>query len=183
MTELKKPISTDGTAPSVRPRSEIVDHMDLTETPGHLLRRAQQRAVEIFFQLVDEDGLRPPQLAVMLTIYQNPGLNQSDLVRRTGIDRSTTGDMIARLVNRNLVERRRATDDQRANHLWITQVGITALENTIESAEKVQDIIMAPIPVARREGFLDLLKLVADLPADPVGQNDGQNKEQKESKT
>jgi DNA-binding MarR family transcriptional regulator len=179
MTEHKKPVSTDGTAPPARPRSEILDHMDLTETPGHLLRRAQQRAVEIFFQLVDEDGLRPPQLAVMLTIYQNPGLNQSDLVRRTGIDRSTTGDMIARLVNRNLVERRRATDDQRANHLWITKAGITALENTMEGAGKVQDVIMAPIPAARREGFLDLLKLVADLPADP----DGRNKEQKESKT
>ena len=107
----------------------------------------------------------------MLAVYQQPGSTQSDLVRRTGIDRSTMGDMITRLVKRDLLEKTRTSVDQRANQLWITDLGVSALENTIKGAERAQDQIMAPIPEAKRGEFLKLLKLVADLPDEKKSQN------------
>lgn len=141
-----------------------LDDMDLSEVPGHLLRRAQQRAVELYWEAVGEDGLRPPQFAVLLSIYQNPGLNQTELVNRTGIDRSTVADMIGRLSKRGLIRRARTESDQRANRLWITEDGQAALERTAGSAEAAQDSIMAPIPAPQRREFLALLKRLADLP-------------------
>lgn len=141
-----------------------LNNIELREVPGHLLRRAQQRAVELYWASVGEDGLRPPQFAVLLTIYQNPGLNQTELVQRTGIDRSTVADMISRLSKRGLIRRARTETDQRANRLWVTDEGTCALERTADVAQAAQDNIMAPIPPEQRRQFLELLKKLADLP-------------------
>src|SRR5262249_62030882 len=103
-----------------KPAPRAIDLVDLRRTPGHLLRRAQQRAVDLFVQAVGENGLRPPQFAVLVSVYQNPGLNQTDLVGKTGIDRSTNADMMDRIVPRGYIERRRAAADERVNTLRAT---------------------------------------------------------------
>ena len=43
-------------------------------------------------------GLTPRQFAVLMTIAEEEGLTQTDLVDRTGIDRSTLADIVARLL-------------------------------------------------------------------------------------
>lgn len=141
-----------------------LNDITLSDVPGHLLRRAQQRAIELYWASVGEDGLRPPQFAVLLTIYQNPGLNQTELVQRTGIDRSTVADMIGRLSKRGLIRRARTETDQRANRLWVTDEGTGALTRTADAAQAAQDHIMAPIPPDQRARFLELLKRMAELP-------------------
>lgn len=141
-----------------------IDLIDIARTPGHLLRRAQQRAVDLFVQAVGENGLRPPQFAVLVTVYQNPGLNQTHLVDRTGIDRSTIAEMIDRMVARGYIERKRDAADQRVNTLWATNAGIAALEACVDAALAVQDKILAPVPPERRTALLKALALLAELP-------------------
>ena len=143
-----------------------IDLVDIRRTPGHLLRRAQQRAVDLFVQAVGENGLRPPQFAVLVTIYQNPGLNQTHLVDKTGIDRSTIAEMIDRLVARGFIERRRDTGDQRVNTLWATVAGIAALEACVDAAMAAQEAILAPVPPEKRAALLEALVLLAELPPD-----------------
>ncbi len=143
-----------------------IDTVDLRRTPGHLLRRAQQRAVDLFIQAVGENGLRPPQFAALVTVYQNPGLNQTHLVDKTGIDRSTVADMIDRMVARGYIERRRDSGDQRVNTLWITDAGIAALEACVDAVLAVQDAILAPVPPEKRAALMEALALLADLPPD-----------------
>jgi DNA-binding MarR family transcriptional regulator len=144
----------------------LIDTIDLRRTPGHLLRRAQQRAIDMFAQAVGENGLRPPQFAVLVTVYQSPGLNQTDLVDKTGIDRSTMAELIDRLVARGYIERRRGAADQRVNSLRITPAGIAALEGCAAAAMASQEAIMAPIPPEKRAAVLEALILLADLPAE-----------------
>lgn len=154
-----------GTArPKTTPR--LIDTVDIRHTAGHLLRRAQQRAVDLFVQAVGENGLRPPQFAVLVTVYQNPGLNQTHLVDKTGIDRSTIADMIDRMVARGYLERKRGAADQRVNTLWPTAAGIEALEGCIAAAVTVQDAILAPVPAEKRAALLEALTLLAELPPD-----------------
>ena len=138
--------------------------MRLEKTPGHLLRRAQQRAIEIYQHEVGENGLRPPQFSLMLSVYQNPGINQTELVKLTGVDRSTVADTITRLEKRGLI-RRKPGEDQRARRLWVTDAGAEAVDRDIVGGQKAQDLIMAPIPRSERERFLELLRQIADLPA------------------
>src|SRR5689334_1359570 len=119
-----------------------IDLIDIRRTPGHLLRRAQQRAIDLFVQAVGENGLRPPRFAVLTTDYQTPGLNQTQLVDKTGIDRSTVADRIDRMVARGYIERKRDAADQRVNTLWATGAGIAALEACVDAAMAVQDEIL-----------------------------------------
>jgi DNA-binding MarR family transcriptional regulator len=143
-----------------------IDLIDIRRTPGHLLRRAQQRAVDLFVQAVGENGLRPPQFAVLATVYQNPGLNQTHLVDRTGIDRSTIAEMIDRMVARGYIERKRDAADQRVNTLWATDTGIAALEACVDAALAAQEQILAPVPPEKRAALLEALALLAELPPD-----------------
>lgn len=138
----------------------------LGEAPGHLLRRCQQRAVEIFMEEIGATRLTPRQFALLLTLAQRPGLTQTELVEETGIDRSTVGDMIDRLVRRGLVRRRRSGSDQRANTLAILPAGTTALREALPAVERAQTRIMAPLPPAMRSTFMAALQLMAnDAPA------------------
>ena len=146
-----------------------IDGIALHETPGHLLRRAQQRAVDLFVQAVGERGLRPPQFALLLAAWQNPEANQSELVRITGIDRSTAADMITRLAGRGLIRRVRTEADGRANRLSVTAEGVAALEAAADRVERAQERIVAPIPAGQRAQFLRNLARIADLPVSPAG--------------
>lgn len=161
-----------------------IDGIALHETPGHLLRRAQQRAVDLFVQAVGERGLRPPQFALLLAAWQNPEANQSELVRITGIDRSTAADMITRLAGRGLIRRVRTEADGRANRLRVTAEGVAALEAAADRVARAQERIVAPIPAGQRAQFLKNLSLIADLPDPPAGSrpaglrpDDGANRE------
>jgi MarR family len=72
---------------------------------SHLLHRAEQLASERFAHLVG-DTITLRQFAVLAAIAEAPGLSQSDLVRATGVDRSTLADMMNRMEKRGWVARR-----------------------------------------------------------------------------
>jgi len=132
--------------------------------PGHLLRRCQQRAVDLFVDEIGETGPTPRQFALLLCIHQNPGASQIELVRRSGIDRSTLAEMLRRLLRRGLVARRRTDGDKRANALRLTTEGEALLARTIPSLIAAQERILAPIPRAQHKRMIALLRLIADLP-------------------
>ena len=148
-----------------QPIDPLADYR-LTDAPGHLLRRCQQRAVELFNQEVGGAGPTPRQFAAMLTIYQNPGLNQTELVRRTGIDRSTIGDLVGRLVQRGWVERQRTDDDARANALSVTPDGVESLRRAVDAIDRTQARILDPLPEDQHPVLLNFLRRLADLPDD-----------------
>ena len=78
----------------------------LNRSAAHLLHRAGQRAADIFTDEAGPDALTPRQFAVLLAVSNEEGLTQTELVDRTGIDRSTLADIVARLLNRGLIQRR-----------------------------------------------------------------------------
>lgn len=111
---------------------------DLSDSPGHLLRRAQQYAFDLFSKEIGDSRLTPRQFAVLLTVQQNEGLSQTDLVKRTGIDRSTLADMISRLINRKLLSRTRTKADARANSVKITAAGKKRSTPTLPRSKRLK---------------------------------------------
>ena len=86
---------------------------ELGETPGHLIRRAQQIHAAVFAETVSDPNLTSPQFAVLAALHQAPHIDQVSLAQRLAIDRSTITDVAARLVERQLGQaapRRSATD-------------------------------------------------------------------------
>lgn len=133
----------------------------LTDAPGHLLRRAQQYAVDVYAREVGADGLTPRQFAVLVTVEQNEGLSQTDLVRLTGIDRSTLADMISRLIKRGLLTRKRTESDQRANAVRITASGLRALKAALPGVRRAEAHVLDPLPAGQRRSFLNALAIMA----------------------
>ena len=71
------------------------ENFDLAESPGHLLHRAQQFAAERFMTAMAGAKLTQRQFAVLHATGKNEGLTQTELVRVTGIDRSTLAELVA----------------------------------------------------------------------------------------
>ncbi len=151
-----------------------LDDYDLTAVPGHLLRRWQQHALEMYLQEVGEDGPTPRQFAAMVTIHQNPGLSQVALVDRTGIDRSTTAEMIERLDRRGMVRRERSKEDHRTNALFLTDEGRACISRAAAGVGRAQERILAPIPKEDRARFMSCLARIVATPADGSGSAEDQ---------
>lgn len=95
----------------------------LDQSPSHLLHRALQRALDIYAEAFGEAGITQRQFALLAAADEREGATQADLVRITGIDRSTLADMARRMIGKGLLERERSNVDARANAVRLTDVG------------------------------------------------------------
>ena len=137
---------------------------DLDRSAMHLLHRAGQCAADIFSSEVRTSGLTPRQYAVLMVVADEEGLTQTDLVERTGIDRSTLADIVARLLGRGLIHRRRAKEDARAYAIKLSPQGGKALREAQPGAAAVDQKLLANLPPAKRQDFLDTLNLIVTTP-------------------
>lgn len=136
----------------------------LQKSSLHLLHRAGQCAGEIFQIELGADDLTPRQFAVLMTVSQNEGVSQTNLVDRTGIDRSTLADIVRRLLKKGLLQRRRTREDARAYAVKLTEQGARVLKAAEPLARRVDDRILASLPAGQRERFVqDLLAIVEGL--------------------
>ena len=119
-----------------------------------LLHRASQTVELVFAMWAPTSDLTPRQFAVLLAIEEREGLSQTDLVERTGIDRSTTADIVRRLKGKGLVQRRRTKEDARAYAVKLTDEGRRVLRAVLPLADKVDRRVLDALPAERREAFL-----------------------------
>ena len=105
-------------------------------------------------------GLTPRQFAVLVIVAEEEGLTQTDLVDRTGIDRSTLADIVARLVGRGVIQRRRAKDDSRAYAIKLSPQGAKALREAQPAAAATDQKLLASLSPAKRQEFLESLNLI-----------------------
>ncbi len=155
---------------------------DLETSPGHLLRRAQQFANDLYTNEVESSGLTQRQFAVLFAVDQREGVSQTALVRATGIDRSTLADMIVRMQNKDLLARKRTDEDQRANSVRITSAGRRALRQAMPAVLRSEQRILDALPARMRADFIRALTLIAKAAIDAQvaeGEGDGKPKGRK----
>lgn len=134
----------------------------LASSPSHLLHRAEQLAADRFAELAKE-ALTLRQFAVLAAIAGDPGLSQSALVRRTGIDRSTLADMMSRMEKRGLVTRIASALDARALSIHLSQNGATMLSGMSKHARAADAAILDLLPRTKRRTFLNTLSKLSRL--------------------
>ncbi len=133
----------------------------LAASPSHLMHRALQLALDIYAEETGPDGPTQRQFAVLEAVSARSGLTQTDLVRATGIDRSTLADLVARMTAKGLLERERSPADARAMAVRLSAEGEAMLEAARPRVVAADKRIMALLPKAKREGFLSLLSDLA----------------------
>lgn len=132
----------------------------LDRSPIHLLHRAGQCAGDIFQTEMGGGDLTPRQYAVLITVSLNEGLSQTDLVERTGIDRSTLADIVRRMLKKGLLQRRRTREDARAYAVKLTEEGWKSLKAADPVAKRVDDKILSALPAAQRDRFVQDLNTI-----------------------
>ena len=133
----------------------------LAASPSHLMHRVLQLALDIYSEETGSDGLTQRQFAVLEAVSQKSGLTQTDLVRATGIDRSTLADLVSRMTTKGLLDRERSTLDARAKAVRLSVAGQAALDAARPKVEAADKRILALLPKGKREGFLGLLAELA----------------------
>jgi len=139
----------------------------LDQAPSHLLHRALQRALDIYVDEFGESGITQRQFAVLAAADEREGATQADLVRITGIDRSTLADMARRMIGKGLLERERSNVDARANAVRLTEAGRLALaEARPKMAQADARLLKLISGGGRRAAFVGLLRDLARTPDD-----------------
>jgi DNA-binding MarR family transcriptional regulator len=128
-------------------------------SPLHLLHRAEQAASRVF-----HDGalgfVTPRQLAVLITVAENEGGNLTGVIQRTGMDRSTTSELVGRMARMGLLHKRRSRQDTRAFVLKLTDEGRKLLKDAEPVARNIDAALLQTLPQARREPFLEALRAI-----------------------
>ena len=130
----------------------------LERSPSHLLHRALQLALDIYAEETGPDAVTQRQYAVLAAVAAHEGLTQTDLVRSTGIDRSTLADLVARMIGKSLLARQRSTADARANTVSLTEAGRAALEAAKPKVAAADARILKLLPTRKRDAFLGVLR-------------------------
>lgn len=123
----------------------------------HLLHRAGQVADDLFATEMAGAELTPRQFAVLKALAKRDTASQTDIVRETGIDRSTLADIVKRLVQRGALVRRRAKHDARAYAVRLTPAGHAILKQAEPAAQRVNDRLLKQIGGSRRNDLVEAL--------------------------
>ncbi len=142
----KKPKSSDG---------------GLSQSVTHLLHRVLQLALDYHAEASGPAGLTQRQYTVLAAAAAADGVSQSDLVRATGIDRSTLADLVARMMAKGLLERERSATDARANTVRVSAVGKHALTEGGKPAARSDARLLDLLPPKKRESFVKTLTTLA----------------------
>jgi DNA-binding MarR family transcriptional regulator len=142
-------------------KAERVSGSVLSGSASHLLHRVLQIALDIYAEETGKGALTQRQYAVLAAAAAADGASQTDLVRMTGIDRSTLADMVARMIEKGWLARERSATDARAKTVRPTAEGLAALQATTPQVETADGRILSALPAARRAAFLSALRTLA----------------------
>jgi DNA-binding MarR family transcriptional regulator len=140
----------------------------LDRSPSHLLHRALQLALDIYAEELGPGAITQRQYAVLAAAAAHEGATQTDLVKITGIDRSTLADMVARMLTKELLERERSTIDARANAVRLTEAGKAALAEAEPKMAAADARLLKLLPGGgKRAAFVALLRDITEAGAEP----------------
>ena len=133
----------------------------LARSPSHLLHRALQLALDLYTEEAGAGAPTQRQYAVLSAVAAREGLTQTDLVRATGIDRSTLADLVARMIGKGLLARERSASDGRANAVHLSEAGRAALDAAAPRVEAADARILETLSKGKREAFIAALRDLA----------------------
>jgi DNA-binding MarR family transcriptional regulator len=138
---------------------------ELRHALGFLLRLAQQRIFDRFFEAFAEADLGPGAFSVLLGIRENPDIRQGTLAQALMIKRANMAKLVQALEKRGLVARFVPPDDRRANLLRLTPDGAAMVERWAPQFfghDRAGDLGLS---ADERRMLIGLLRKIARVPA------------------
>lgn len=130
--------------------------------PGFLVRRLHQIGDALFFEECQTKNITPVQFGVLTALSMNPWLDQKAIGRELALDRTTTAEVLKRLEEKELIERRVNPDDRRSRLSVITKQGLKVMRSLQEGMQRAQDRLIEPLCEADRASFMKLVTQVVE---------------------
>jgi DNA-binding MarR family transcriptional regulator len=127
----------------------------LQDQPGHLIRRAHQIAVASFHTHLGRE-VTPVQYALMRTLQDQPGIDQSTLALAVALDTSTTADIAVRLEAKGWITRAVLARGQRS--LSLTPEGVALLTSLVDGMAQMQTTLLGGLEPQEQAELLRLLR-------------------------
>ena len=135
---------------------------DVYDEPGHLIRRAQQIAVSMFYSTMGHD-VTPVQYCVLRILRDHPGIDQVTLARLCALDTSTAANLAVRLEGRGLLHRMVPMKSKRFRLLQLTPKGAALLNKLLPSRYALGRRLLQALNKEEQKIFLRLLKKFVHL--------------------
>lgn len=134
----------------------------LWSRPGYLVRRLNQIHYAMFYEECKTQNVTPVQYGVLTALSLSPWLDQTAIGMELGLDRTTTADVVKRLQERGLVERRTNPNDKRSRQAVITQEGLRIMGLLQEGMARAQQRLLEPLSTRNQEIFMKLLSTLVE---------------------
>ena len=148
------------------PKTEFIEAID---SPNRrrlplLLRRSWYGLNQAFRRRITHLQLTPDQFTVLRTLLENDalGMTQRELSRAMSSDPNTVASLLERMEKLGYVERTPHERDRRAHRIKVQAKGKKVYEFARAIAVALQSELLAVLPAAGREEFLQNLSLVAE---------------------
>src|SRR6476620_7399807 len=130
----------------------------LSEHLGYFIRRLQAWVFQDFIRTLAPIDIRPAQYSVLVVIAANPGLSQSDLADRLGIERARLVRVLDKLEKRGLTRRLASPSDRRSHALRLTPAGQKTLKRAALLAAMNEAKLIEKLGLEQRKSMLTLLR-------------------------
>jgi len=136
---------------------------------GLLLAQVHQLSQRVFSKILREHGidqLNPAQGRVVFALWQEDGLTQTELVKRTKLDKSTLTIMLDRLESAGMITRSSPTNDARVRTVNLTERNKQLHPRYLKASEEMLERYYRGISSAEIDVFENVLKhIIANLEA------------------
>lgn len=131
--------------------------------PGHLIRRCHQISVALFHQECAGYGITPQQYAVLRVLSEHDGIDQISLAGLAALNRTTAGELVARMEESGYLTRQDGSSDRRLKNLFVTDAGRKLVADVDAAVRRVQDRLLEPLDRKLRKQFIECLARIAEV--------------------
>ncbi|MHB0772855.1 MarR family winged helix-turn-helix transcriptional regulator [Bradyrhizobium sp. 1.29L] len=144
-------------------QATLLNLLALRRTPGFMLRMAQLKFFEGFYEHFAEFGLTPATYAILTIIRDNPGIPPSGLASLLHLKLPNLIKTLNELESTAVIKRTRSKSDRRAVELVLTPKGTKLIKEAANATDPYNRKMLAPLSEAEQDKLLEFLNRIVPL--------------------
>jgi DNA-binding MarR family transcriptional regulator len=137
-----------------------MSHLRRDQSLGYLVNHLARLMARTLHAEISTHGVVPGQFPVLLSLWEEDGLTQTELHQRTQVEQATMANTLQRMERDGLIERQPDPADARRARVHLTPRARALEDVLVSSARRVNAIATRTMPAADRVHLLALLRTV-----------------------
>ena len=139
---------------------------DLHDFVPHLVARVGALMAQSFAPNLEQAGITMQMWRVVVVLHFNGPLTLVDISRLVGVKTSTLSRLVGRMIERNLVSRRRSDEDARTVQISLCKEGQALFGKLWPEAVETQERVVAPFSGPELERLKEMLLQIETILVD-----------------